>query len=152
MEKANKVEMLVYFMLTLVIVLSIINNFIIMGQAEKIGEAEEIAREFLRPADLKVTKILLSDCEECFDIEAALENIKKQNVNITEEKTIYADEKEAKELISKYGIEKIPAIILSGEINKTEQLKSFFDNIGDFSDERTAIFTRSFGILKISAT
>ena len=117
------------------------NIYIIQGRAEKVNEAKEIAKEFLRPAKLEVTKILLSDCEECFDIETALESIKKQNVNVTEERTIYLNENYAKEIIDKYNIEKIPTLIISGETNKTEQLKSFFESIGDFPDERNIIFT-----------
>jgi len=128
-------------MLALIGAISLMNIYIIQGRAEKVNEAKEIAKEFLRPAKLEVTKILLSDCEECFDIETALESIKKQNVNVTEERTIYLNENYAKEIIDKYNIEKIPTLIISGETNKTEQLKSFFGNIGDFPDEKNVVFT-----------
>lgn len=128
-------------MLVLIAVISLMNIFIIQGRAEKVREARGIAQEFLRPAELEVTKILLSNCEECFDIENALEGIKKQNVNVTQETVLKLNDKQAKELIKKYNIRKIPALIISGEANKTEQLKSFFDSIGDFPDERTVIFT-----------
>ncbi|MBI2134352.1 hypothetical protein HYU09_00030 [Candidatus Woesearchaeota archaeon] len=139
--KKNRVEALLYLMLALIAVISVMNILIIQGRAEKVEEAREIAKEFLRPADLEVIKILLSDCGECFDIEAALENIKKQNVNVTRETAFYFNEDNAKALVEKYGIKKIPTIIISGEVNKTEQLKAFFGNIGDFPDERNTIFT-----------
>ena len=139
--KKNRVEVLLYVMLALIGAISLMNIYIIQGRAEKVNEAKEIAKEFLRPAKLEVTKILLSDCEECFDIETALESIKKQNVNVTEERTIYLNENYAKEIIDKYNIEKIPTLIISGETNKTEQLKSFFGNIGDFPDEKNVVFT-----------
>lgn len=128
-------------MLGLVAVISVMNIFIIQGRAEKVTEAREIAKEFLRPAELQVTKIVLSDCEDCFDIETALESIKKQNVNVTQETVLDLSKTQAKELVEKYGIKKIPTLILSGETNKTEQLKSFFEGIGDFPDERNVIFT-----------
>ncbi len=128
-------------MLFLIAAISVMNIFIIQGRAEKVEESREIAKEFLRPANLEVTKILLDSCEECFDIESALENIKKQNVNVTEENTLNFNNKQAKDLIEKYNIQKVPTLILSGEINKTEQLKSFFGNIGDFPDEKNTIFT-----------
>ena len=139
--KTRKIEALVYVMFALVAVLSVMNIFIIQGRAEKVEDAREIAKEFLRPAELQVTKIVLSDCEECFDINAALDSIKKQNVNVTEEKTLYLSESDAKKIVNEYHIKKIPTLIISGEINKTEQLKSFFESIGDFPDERNIIFT-----------
>ena len=141
MKKTNKIEILLYVMLVLTVAISLLNVSIIQGRAEKVDGAKEVAKEFLRPAKLEVTKILLADCKECFDIENALESIKKQNVNITREKTLYLNEKEAKKLIDKYDIEKIPTLIISGEINKTEQLKAFFENTGDFPDEKNTIFT-----------
>ena len=65
-------------MLILIAIISIINIFMIQGRAEKVIEAKEIAQEFMRPAELEVTKILLSNCEECFDINSALEEIKNR--------------------------------------------------------------------------
>ena len=128
-------------MLILIAILSIINIFMIQGRAEKVIEAKEIAQEFMRPAELDVTKILLSNCEECFDINSALEEIKKQNVNITKEKVVYLNENEAKALIGKYKIKKIPALIISGEVNKTENLKAFFEKSGYFPEEKKAVYT-----------
>ena len=141
MMKKSKVEILLYSMLILAAAISILNVFLIQSNAEKIDEAREAANEFLRPAKLEVTKILLSECEKCFDIEGALESIKKQNVNVTKEKTLLLDESEAKELIGKFGIKKLPTLLISGEVNKTPQLKSLFDGIGDFPDEKNFVFT-----------
>jgi len=128
-------------MLALIAVISVLNIFLLQGRAEKVNEAREAAKELLRPAGLEATKILLSNCKECFDIETALESIKKQNINITKEKTIYLNQNDAKKLVDKYSIKKIPALIISGEVNKTGQLKAFFESVGDFPDEKTMIFT-----------
>ena len=141
MMKKSKIEILLYSMLILVAAISILNVFLIQGRAAEINKASEAANEFLRPAKLEVTKILLSGCEDCFDIEAALESIKKQNVNITEEKTMFSDENEAKELISNFNIQKIPTLVISGEVNKTQQLKSFFDGVGEFSGQANVVYT-----------
>lgn len=127
-------------MLILGVAISVINILILQGRAEKVMEANEVAKGFLIPAELKVTKIIVADCEECFDIENVLESIKKQNVDVTEERTLYLNENEAKNLVNKYSIKKIPTLIISGEINKTEQLKSYFKNIGEVKDERSLIF------------
>ena len=137
----KRIEALLYSMLILVAAISILNVFLIQDRAAEINKASEEAKELLKPAKLEVTKILVSKCEDCFDIEAALESIKKQNVDLTKEKTLLLDESEAEELIRNFNIQKIPVIIISGEVDKTQQLKSFFDNIGEFSDEADVIYT-----------
>ncbi len=131
----KRIEALLYSMLILVAAISILNVFLIQDRAAEINKASEEAKELLKPAKLEVTKILVSKCEDCFDIEAALESIKKQNVDLTKERTLLLDESEAKELIGKFNIQKIPAMIISGEVNKTSQLKSFFDGVGEFSGQ-----------------
>ena len=129
----SRIEALLYSMLILAAAISILNVFLIQGRAAEINKATKEAEELLKPAKLEVTKILLSECEKCFDIEAAFESIKKQNVDVTKEKTMFSDDSEAKELIRNFNIQKIPSMIISGEINKTQQLKSFFDGVGKFS-------------------
>ena len=135
MMKKSKIEILLYSMLIFAAAISILNVFLIQGRAAEINKASKEAEELLKPAKLEVVKILLSDCEDCFDIEAAFESIKKQNVEITAEKALLSDEGEAKELIRNFNIQKIPAMIISGEVNKTSQLKSFFGGVGEFSGE-----------------
>ena len=139
--KKSKIETLLYAMLIFAAAISILNVFLIQGRAVEINKANEAAKELLKPAKLEVTKILLSDCKECFDIEAAFESIKKQNVEITKEKTLFLDQSEAKELIRNFNIKKLPAMVISGEVNKTQQLKSFFDGVGEFSDEGNVAYT-----------
>ncbi len=128
-------------MLIFAAALSILNVFLIQGRAAEINKASEAANELLKPAKLEVTKILLSGCKDCFDIGAAFESIKKQNVNITREKTLFSDESEAKKIIRNLNIQKIPALVISGEVNRTQQLKSFFDGVGEFSGQDNVVYT-----------
>lgn len=137
----SRIESLLYSMLILAAAISVLNVFLIQGRATEINEANKEAEELLKPAKLEVTKILLSDCKDCFDIESALETIKKQNVDITKEKAMFLDESEAKELIRNFNIKKLPAMIISGEVNKTQQLKSFFDGVGEFSGQNNVVYT-----------
>ncbi|PIN81885.1 hypothetical protein COV11_00835 [Candidatus Woesearchaeota archaeon CG10_big_fil_rev_8_21_14_0_10_30_7] len=100
----------------------------------KLEDAKLVAEEFLRPAELELIKILARDCSDCFDTNSVIESVKKQNVNITKERTLFFDETEAKELIHKYDIQKLPTIIVSGEVNKNDNLKNFFENQGNLLD------------------
>ena len=100
----------------------------------KVEEAKVIMEEELRPAGLELVKLTSENCDSCFDIEKAIEGLKSQNVNITSEETVSSESKQGKEFISKYNIKKLPTIIVSGEINKSEQLASYFEEKGDIQE------------------
>ncbi|MBI2664661.1 thioredoxin family protein [Candidatus Woesearchaeota archaeon] len=141
MKQSNKTESALYAALALAAAISLLNVFILQIRAEQVSEAKEAAEELARPADIEATKILLSGCEECFDIQNALEELKKQNVNLLTEKSLFIEDEEAKELIRRYGIEKIPALVISGEVNKTSQLAAYFEKTGVISGDGTAVYT-----------
>ncbi|MEK6951115.1 MAG: hypothetical protein AABX13_05320 [Nanoarchaeota archaeon] len=126
-------------LLVLAIALSVLNIYFLQLRKVKAVEAEKIIEEELRPAVLEVVKITLSNCDFCFDVEAAVEELKKQNVNITKEEALDSESPVARQLIEKYGIEKLPTYIASGEVNKSA-LASYFTNKGTTENERF-IFT-----------
>lgn len=135
MDKENLLNMIILTAIILIVVLVILNNFMLYQRGIKVAEETEIIKEKLRPIELKLTKITLENCDFCFDIEKAVDDLKKQNVNITEEKTLLSSSIEGKELINKYGIKKLPTILASGEINKSEQLDSYFKKKGEIKDD-----------------
>ena len=97
-------------------------------------------QEKLRPANVQVVKITLANCDFCYDLSQAVDALKKQNVNITMEEDVSSDSAVAKELISRYGLIKLPTMIVSGELNKSEQLSGYFNANGELRNERF-IFT-----------
>src|SRR3989338_2669547 len=76
------------------------------------------AKEKTRPANIELTLIKNSKCTDCNDLASAVEYIKSANVKIVQEKTLEFDSKDAKDLITKYGIDKIPNLLITGEIDK----------------------------------
>ncbi len=87
-----------------------------LNQAIKknVAEAEEAAR----PAKIELIIIGNSKCPDCFDISTILGNIKNLNIEIENERTVEFDSTEGKKFVSKYNIEKIPTVIITGEIDK----------------------------------
>ena len=106
----------------------IINLFLISGLSIKAENKAKEIKELTRPVNLEITVIKDKNCKDCFDLTPAIELIKNANTKIIKEEV--KDIKEAKELIKKYGIKKIPTIILSGEINRTE-LNDFEEKDGE---------------------
>jgi len=105
----------------------LISNATNISLDKTIAEAKELSR----PANLKIITLKPSDCEDCFDIDPILDNIKKSNVKIEEEKSFEYNDEKGKELIKKYNIKKLPSFIVEGEIEKEEDLKKMWSKMGE---------------------
>ncbi len=97
----------------------------------KIAENKEVTR----PA--KISAIVIDDknCEECFDAAQILTTLLKANVKFTSKRIVDRTEAEAKELIAKYTIEKLPTVILEGEVQKDESVAAMLARAGDLKDD-----------------
>ena len=115
----------------LFVVFSLINTVFISNLSGGITEKLSLAKEQSRPAEIKVTAITLSKCKECYDVKTALEDLKKQNVNITKEESFDYESDKGKQLVELYGIERLPTLIIRGETNKTDQLQRYWDHVGE---------------------
>ena len=97
------------------------------------------AKEAARPANVKVVKITTPDCKDCFNVDSAIANFKKQNVKVEEEKTLAFNSSGANSLIKQFNIKKLPTYIVTGEVKKNN-LESFVKGNGEIKDN-TFIFT-----------
>ncbi|MBI2646851.1 hypothetical protein HYW99_00050 [Candidatus Woesearchaeota archaeon] len=105
----------VAILLGVVLIINISLTYSLNKELKKVTQATE---EKLKPAEIELIVIRNSKCGDCSDISAVVQNIKNSNFNITRESTLEFNSKEARELISKYMIEKVPTIALTGEIEK----------------------------------
>ncbi len=80
------------------------------------NKIEEI-KELNRPVKIDISVI---ECEGCYDASEIVNSIKKQNVDVQTERFFDYGSEEAKMLIEKYNIEKLPSVIISGEINNNK--------------------------------
>ncbi len=108
-------EQLVLLGLVAAVVLIIINISLIISKSSEVQKALE---EQSIPAKIELLTIAGSSCEDCFDPAPVLEGIKKGNLDISKEETVELASPEAQALIAQYGIEKLPTIIVLGEIEK----------------------------------
>ena len=118
MKWTKKLEKYTNYFIILLIAILIINSIMIVFLNTTFSTRINEIKELNKPANLKIISIVNSNCEDCFSTSEALTEIKSQNANITEEKTIEFNSEEARALMNKYNINKIPTIIVTGEINK----------------------------------
>lgn len=121
-------DSILFIFIALAVILSAINFSLIASRGEKIKAANLLAEKENQPAKLELIKIAASSCKDCFNIESVVENLKKANVNVTSERTVEFTSSEAKQLISHYSIEKLPTVVVLGEVNKSSVVNLWNQN------------------------
>lgn len=121
--------------LVALIVISLLNLFIIYTLTTPTGSGAK-APAAPKPAELKIVKISSSACTDCFDVDQLVSQIKQSGVSVGSEKSLESSSSEAKALISKYAISKLPALVITGGAGKAG-LSQFAQKVDDayvFSD------------------
>ena len=109
-------EPIIHIISIVVVILFIINLFFVTSLTSSLKQKFLEAEEAARPANIELT-IINANCNNCFDIDTVVSTIKSGNVNITNEQTLNAND--AQQLIQTYNIQKLPTVIIKGELNKT---------------------------------
>ncbi len=109
------------YILIIIGVLLLYNIYNLWATMHTINIAVAELQEAAIPLDIKMTIITASICEDCYDIHSIIPSIGKFNVNITEQKELESDDDEAKILIAQYGIQKIPALIVTTTVESAEK-------------------------------
>jgi len=99
-------------------IILIFNIFLAFNLNKGIKENASAAQEKLKPARIEVVFIKNSKCPECFDISQIASHLKSANANITKQSSVEFDTKEGRNMISRYKIQKIPAAVITGDIDK----------------------------------
>src|SRR3989344_2167585 len=102
-------------LLAVILLFSIMQTFSISGALK---DKTEKAKELAKPAKIDILVIRNSECTDCFDISQVVQFIKSAKVEVASEKNAEFDSAEGKQLIAKYNLEKIPAVVVTGEIDK----------------------------------
>ncbi len=114
--------------IVIAIMLSIVNFSLINSRNEKITGALLLAEKENQPAKLELIKIDVASCQNCFDIDSVIDNLKKANVEVISETAVDFSLPEAKQLISQHNIEKLPTVIVLGEVNKSSVVNLWDQN------------------------
>ena len=112
-------ENVILIILFLFIILALIRSYYINNFTNEISIKVKEIKEETRPAYISMVKVIDSECKSCFDINQLINFIQSLNVNITSSEILDYSSNKDKESINRLGIKTVPAIVLSGEINKS---------------------------------
>jgi len=118
-------------LLVVLLLSSLVSVYYLNSATAQITNEINDMKENQRPAVLQLTEIVDSSCKECFDIgriTSALTNL-KGTANITGTRSVEFSSTEGKQLVAQYSLDKIPAVLIKGEINKTN-VASLWQNAG----------------------
>ncbi len=94
------------------------------------------------PAKISVTLITQSKEKKLVSLAPLLQQLRQlSGVKIISEKTLEKDSGEAKRLIEKYTIERIPTVVLEGETKKATALLQNWPRIGSVESDGTMVLT-----------
>ena len=110
----KNLPIIVLILLTVMLVVAGLNIYSTTTANVILNEKAKEIEEFNKPVKIQLSVI---DCEDCSDIDSIVESVKSKNVEILEEKNLDYNSEEAKGLIEKYGIQKLPSILIFGEID-----------------------------------
>lgn len=81
----------------------------------------------------KITKIWMTDCKPCNDVQGYLDELKEtydfevDSLNVTDE--AFAERKKAKQALAKYGTIKVPLLIIS--VDGEDKASVYKEHVGD---------------------
>ncbi|MBR9699347.1 hypothetical protein GOV09_02735 [Candidatus Woesearchaeota archaeon] len=118
-SNAKKKFTTLYLLLGIALIVIALLNVFQTSSFSKIlqGKLEE-AKEAARPAKLELVAIVDSRCEGCMDMKPLIDSIKNANVELQREDSLEYSSNDAKELIREYSLDKAPALLLFGEIDR----------------------------------
>ncbi|OGE41661.1 hypothetical protein A3B45_04715 [Candidatus Daviesbacteria bacterium RIFCSPLOWO2_01_FULL_39_12] len=126
--------------LTVILAATVIGTLVATKTLAAINRDIAAAKEAARPANVRLIKIITPNCQDCFNVELAVNDFKKQNVKVEEEKTLNFDSPEAGASIKQLAIKKVPTYFVTGEVTKNN-LENFVKESGEIRDN-TFIFTK----------
>lgn len=122
--------------LALILIITVALNILVMGfftftVSRKLTSAINV----IKPQEGKLTIILATDCDDCSDMSEEKQILTEQNIKFTDEKILTIDSKEAKKLIDKFDIKKLPVIVFESKKEINDKIASVLkDHVTLFSD------------------
>lgn len=126
----------VQFILVVVLVaLGIISWNSTRGANSIIEQRSAAAKEAARPANLEIVTISDKSCADCSSMADYIGVIKNQNVKIVKQGSLDINDSQAQELIEKYNVKKAPFLVVTGELDKHDDLQTLWSSWGVIQDK-----------------
>jgi len=130
-------------LLGVVVALSIVNVALLVSAKRSEGGAVT--------AKLRLTIIKDSACSDCREVAPLIEEIKNRGAKIVSERTLERTDAAAQKLIDDLQIERVPTLLVQGELTKSQDLADLWNLTGLIKGD-TFVFTRVFPPYAVAGT
>lgn len=125
-----------------VVALMGVNATLLYQTQHKVKGEQKVAEEAAKPAEIALTILTAPACAECFNVQDLLSPLKSNaQVKVNSEKTIEYTADEGVALVQKYGITRVPTVIIQGNVDKVFDPASFIGNLGKKADDGALVVT-----------
>lgn len=90
------------------------------------------------PLALSVTRIRAPDCGDCFDVDPVLQELSAGGVVLNVRVLDYSDA-EAKSLVSKYNVQKLPTLLISGDEKRRVEIMNLLSTTASLASDGTFV-------------
>lgn len=132
-----KTENLIVVFLSVLLLLSIFSIYSVYIINSTVNKKVLETKEETRPANLEIIAITDSSCEDCFDINQLISFIKLANVNTTVSNIDFSSSL-GKKLVNDFKIQKLPVLLISGEITKSS-VNTLWNQLGGIVSDDTVV-------------
>ncbi|MEK6845256.1 MAG: hypothetical protein AABY26_00740, partial [Nanoarchaeota archaeon] len=121
----NTVPPGIYGLMIIIMLLSLFNVWQLYSLNQNFAEKGPAAA--VKVPQISLALITVESCPECSNLQEFIGEIEKSGVNITEKVTLDYSVESTKLLVQKYKIERLPALIIKGEVNESQKLSSLLE-------------------------
>ena len=134
MKHKNSDDRIILALFAALVVIGVVNVIILTNISLFAGQ-KTVENQ---PARLSVTEISVPGCDGCYDAAEAVDAIKRQNTNVTQSR-VDMTSAEGMSLINRHGITKLPALVVTGEINKSAALSRHWSQVGTVKGDAVVV-------------
>ncbi len=118
-----------------------INGFLYYRMKIKPGKDAAAGGDAGTPT-IELTLITAKNCTECFDLTKMIQPLRgNEEFSISKEETVEYESRAGRKLVKKYELDKVPAILVRGDVESVFDLASFLQNLGKKAEDGTLIVT-----------
>lgn len=118
----------------------VVNAVLLAQMGDKVATEQETLEEAVRPAALELIRIVDSNCKVCFDTQTMVASLKNvQDLTIAKEEAIEYTSDAGVELLKKYALTRVPALLIRGELDKAFTKAPALENVGTRNTDGTLL-------------
>ena len=126
-------------LLGLIALLVVVNAFFLLGVQKTVSPAQNpLGMEKQTTA----IAIVSSNCPKCVSLDGLIEQLRLADVNFSPENLVFEESAQARELVLKYSIESLPALVLFPSARDLNILKGNWVSVGSVEPENVLVLRR----------